>query len=366
MVEEIVRGVLDSFVCGLINEAVSIDDIYTQYYTDIPSDMYYDAVASDPTYNTNKPQKMGKYGKWILSLIRNGQISENDLDKVKGLLKKFEEHKATIVPNDIMRYSSLDQLETSINSIKDKEAISNNQKKHNEAQKVYEDDEWLVIVPLTESASKQYGRGTKWCTCANNNNLFEYYNSFGKLYININKKKGRKYQFHFESGEFKNELNKDIKFTVKDYLNNSVADIVGLSVGLRRYYLDNIEYGVSGLLKSINEKLSDGINKIKDGAPFENSLLTISESDDGKVKIISINGLYNFVNSDTLELVSPKHWFKFCEPFLTVVYNGKEYQISDVELVNGYRYLIDTKGNFYDLDDWEDYQELNPPYGLEN
>ena len=64
----------------------------------------------------------------------------------------------------------------------------------------------MIIVPHTEEASCYYGKGTQWCTAANNgNNMFEYYNDNGNLYININKLTHEKYQFHFETDSFMDE-----------------------------------------------------------------------------------------------------------------------------------------------------------------
>jgi hypothetical protein len=59
-------------------------------------------------------------------------------------------------------------------------------------------------------SSQFWGQGTKWCTSARNedDNMFDYYNTQGPLYIIISKKikdeKNRqlKYQMHFESAQF--------------------------------------------------------------------------------------------------------------------------------------------------------------------
>ena len=61
--------------------------------------------------------------------------------------------------------------------------------KENEACRLFEDKDWLVIQPLTEQAAIIYGRGTQWCTSATRSyNYFERYNSQGPLFILISKK----------------------------------------------------------------------------------------------------------------------------------------------------------------------------------
>jgi hypothetical protein len=82
--------------------------------------------------------------------------------------------------------------------------------KQNEAKKMYEDDIFVVIHPLTEAASCLYGKGTQWCTAAKDCSKFEHYNSQGKLYIIIDKQSGEKYQFHAESNSYMDETDMPI------------------------------------------------------------------------------------------------------------------------------------------------------------
>ncbi|GHT25514.1 hypothetical protein AGMMS4957_20440 [Bacteroidia bacterium] len=96
-----------------------------------------------------------------------------------------------------------------------KELVSNRQKvrhiKETEAERMYEDDTFVVVHPLTKAASCVYGKGTQWCTAAANcYNSFNYYNGMGNLYIIINKKRGKKFQFQFETRSFMDETDYEI------------------------------------------------------------------------------------------------------------------------------------------------------------
>ena len=53
-----------------------------------------------------------------------------------------------------------------------------------------------LAIPETEEASCELGRGTKWCTAARENNMFDYYSEEAPLYV-WRDKNGEKYQFHF-------------------------------------------------------------------------------------------------------------------------------------------------------------------------
>jgi len=69
----------------------------------------------------------------------------------------------------------------------------------------------IVVYWLkTKAAAKFYGQLTKWCTAAEKENKFEYYNSKGKIYMITVKKKGEnasRYQLHAEKHEFMDESN---------------------------------------------------------------------------------------------------------------------------------------------------------------
>ena len=72
----------------------------------------------------------------------------------------------------------------------------------------HDTDAYKVIVPFTEEASKFFGRGTRWCTAAESNNMFsEYYKGerdpAKRLWIVIFKgQKGKKWQLHIATGQF--------------------------------------------------------------------------------------------------------------------------------------------------------------------
>jgi hypothetical protein len=66
-----------------------------------------------------------------------------------------------------------------------------------------------LVSPTTEEAACELGKGTKWCTSADTNNYFNYYNKQGPMYIW--KDKTGKYQFHFDSIQLKNSADRDLE-----------------------------------------------------------------------------------------------------------------------------------------------------------
>jgi hypothetical protein len=202
------------YVIDFLFEASS-EELYQKYYKDIPQDIYNQIIKADPT-STDK--KNGKYCKWLLDLYKNKKLLIEDLYKATEYLTLFNKYGNKLSKNQIQMYKSLPELFQEIKQFQEKvpqeDLMSNKDKnkdiKEHQTRKVYEDDEWLVVVPKTKESSIFWGQGTQWCTAAKKANKFNYYNEQGTLYIIISKKikddKNRqlKYQIHFESAQFMN------------------------------------------------------------------------------------------------------------------------------------------------------------------
>ena len=226
-------------------EAATLNDIYTKYYSKIPQDIFNQIISADPTYNSNKPDKMGKYGKWLLQLYINRRLKIEDLYKATNYLKCFIDYYNVIQDKDINKIKSLQELYDVVRPYLDGNAATSKsdevRKIKEGAEKVYEDERWLVIVPHTKEASCYYGKGTQWCTAADkSNNMFDQYNNDGPLYINIDKLNNRKYQFHFETNSFMDENDNEI--------DGPIAKTCELSDGLCDWYRENVD-GVNMLFE---------------------------------------------------------------------------------------------------------------------
>lgn len=247
--------ITESQMFDLILEAATIQDIYQKYYSNIPEDIFQEIISADPTYNPQKPQKMGKYGKWLLNLYKQNKLKDEDLYKATDYLSYFVKYYNRIENKDINKISDLPSLFNVIRPFKEAEdngeemATSKSdeiRKIKEDAEKFYEDDTWLVIVPHSQEASCYYGKNTQWCTAATDSyNMFNQYYNKGLLYININKKTNKKYQFHFETNSFMDETDTPI--------NSPIAKTIGLSNGLVQSYANKYGgYAVISLNCSIN------------------------------------------------------------------------------------------------------------------
>ncbi len=131
----------------LILEAATIQDIYQKYYSNIPQDIFQEIISADPTYNTEKPNKMGKYGKWLLGIYLKGNLKTEDLYKVTDYLSYFVKYYNRIENKDINKISDLPSLFNVIRPFK--EAEDNGEEmatsKSDEIRKIKEDAEFYKV-----------------------------------------------------------------------------------------------------------------------------------------------------------------------------------------------------------------------------
>ena len=294
----------ESVITRIISESLleaTASEIHGKYYQDVPEQDYRQLVFADPTSNQQK-DKMGKYGKWILNLYKQGKLKTGDIPELRDSLTSFDKFKNNLEKKDINQYRSVPELYNAIEPFtKDpNQATSKSDElrktKQQGAEKVYEDEEWLVIVPKTEQAACLYGKGTKWCTAATDgNNMFKYYEGHGPLFININKRTGRKYQFHFDSKQFMDEQDNPI--------GTNIPGTIGMTQGLYNFYASNkTECPYAKILFRFGN-----FNFV-----FEN------EEDDTVVFYTFANeetNGYGWIDYNTMDSLTGDELFKDCNPF---------------------------------------------------
>jgi len=156
---------------------------------------------------------------WLAMNYANERIArwEDIASRAVPALLKFKAllRKPNLTPplpvRDMNQIKGLSALEDITEQYEEKEAVSNRVQSSAEEQKFYDtkqailfhnDNQVKVVIPKTVAASKFFGKGTRWCTAAENNNRFAEYNDEGPLYIVILKGTNAKYQFHWESNQF--------------------------------------------------------------------------------------------------------------------------------------------------------------------
>lgn len=160
-------------------------------------------AKADPTGNNHK------YLQWIVNMYVKGQFKLEDVKRLQADVREFERVRSHLELKDINQYKTLKDLYAVLDPLEGKEVISNKEADRQAEAKFYESgqakllhrSEGLKLIELhSTEASTFFGRGTKWCTAGNENNMFDTYYAKGPLYVII--KNGEKFQFHFETAQF--------------------------------------------------------------------------------------------------------------------------------------------------------------------
>jgi hypothetical protein len=126
-----------------------------------------------------------EYDDWAVGLGIEMMGSDN-----MDALNEFERHaKANRITNpDISQYKDFNQINDAVLEANEKVRMKELEK---QVIKLYDDDEWSVVIPLSYEASKIYGANTKWCT-TQERYWNDYYKTYKLIYIQ-NKKTNDKY-----------------------------------------------------------------------------------------------------------------------------------------------------------------------------
>lgn len=130
-------------------------------------------------------QELNPNNKFLLFLGKVLTPNEIDVDKVKKILIDFNKYQNVLSDKDINNYDTLDSVLSAISNHENK--LRREVKKVEGADILYEDDRFVVILPLNYKASCYYGSGTKWCVTSSEN-YFKNYDNTGKVFFVIDKK----------------------------------------------------------------------------------------------------------------------------------------------------------------------------------
>ena len=187
---------------------ISVKDGFTKFYSKTMKPEVFEVIVA-----TSQPQEKNillPLTKWVLKLYeKNPRQTMNELQLLNidggiNILQMFQRLKdLNILTNnsaDIGRYSSIRELYTVVKMFnpEDLEGDNTERKKRlmrsefiearNDIDKLYEDDEWLVVSPKSYEASVYWGHGTSWCTAyKDQRTYYDNYSRQGRLYMDRNR-----------------------------------------------------------------------------------------------------------------------------------------------------------------------------------
>jgi len=191
-----------------------------------------------------------KYTDFILKALDPNSDIDMNVDIAVGLIKDFDKYQSQFPKKDINQYVSFIELESVVNHViekhKDKELAK-------QVDKIYEDENFSVLVPKTIEASCKYGSGTKWCTTVKNADHFKRYTSGKQGLYYIIRKKGNQTEPHYKVAVHINEIGNETWYDAEDRMMNSD------SVRLFREYFSEL---YSKILEDNKEKRKPNLKEV--------------------------------------------------------------------------------------------------------
>ena len=153
-----------------------------------------------------------KHLQWMIKMYANGTYRLEDSTRLFHALSQFVSKKNALPIKDIGQYKSLADLE---DAVEDQEVVKSKRQEKQDiktegADVIFKSAAYTIIHLKTEAAATYYGKNTKWCTTGNQNNMFDYYNEDGPIYVILDHKIDKKFQVHWESEQFMNARDEQI------------------------------------------------------------------------------------------------------------------------------------------------------------
>ena len=177
---------------------------------------------------------------------------------IGAVFKDWLSYRNLTKSSDIFQYKSERELAGELQDAKEK-SFTKKLKKASAGEdfdKIWENDDMLIVVPKSHVGACKFGQGTKWCTASKQNNYFDSYYKKGILYRVL--QKNDNYKELFSNFQMNNKLVSDIENLSK------------VSINLRRKenstsMVDKVDYayGNKSTLEFLNSLPSEGYKAIK-------------------------------------------------------------------------------------------------------
>jgi hypothetical protein len=189
---------MNNKIKGLILETVSevllegrLEDVKSKYPEENAGDI--DRLSQgDPSGNNkylawmaNQLITVGEHNhEYIIDIVKrfhkeqariNPTMSKEVVEANSELYPGRESRRVSNNPKDINSYSTIEGVEKVI------EVAEENVPSSTERDKIYQDDNWTVIVPKTHQASCKYGVHSAWCVSTSNERWYNNYTENGML-----------------------------------------------------------------------------------------------------------------------------------------------------------------------------------------
>lgn len=189
------------------------------------------------------PTKTGEALQWLANIYIAGEFKLEDVSRINEELTKFFKFKSKLENKNLNSYKSIDDLYATLEKFTDEDSsLSKRQEeinlKNNEVEWIIKTPDFKALIPKTEAASKKYGSGTKWCTAADKDCMFNSYNESGDLIIIIagSGASAKKFQLHYKSDSFMNDKDRPVSKAEIKYLSSFPQYKELLEILIKKHY----------------------------------------------------------------------------------------------------------------------------------
>lgn len=212
------------------------------------------------TFNTLKDADFTKTKKYLERMLKYS-LDTIPTGYLKNIPEEFEKYSKYLEIKDI--YNPVyDDYYDLVQTLKDAEKVKLEKsfKREGNVVVLYEDDNFLLVRPITINGSQRYGYGTKWCTTQQS--VFDDYSSSGELFYLMVKKSDVKFAF-FYTDPFKGvEMfdQNDSRLEIVDMVNDLTFDEIKTMCKLMEdYVIDRYE---EKMVNKEKEKLRKVLKKL--------------------------------------------------------------------------------------------------------
>src|SRR3990167_7132086 len=118
-------------------------------------------------FKREDPEGNLKYLLWQVKQLERKEPA----NEIISLIDQFHKMKDKLKQKDLFKYETLGDLRFAFEELSKKEEIKIAKQ---DAEKIYEDERFLVIFPKTKEASCKYGKDTRWCISATESENYFY------------------------------------------------------------------------------------------------------------------------------------------------------------------------------------------------
>ena len=178
------------------------------------------------------PDGTKRNAQWLLNLLLKNNMQMEDLPEARDSITAFMQHQRQLPAEqrDLNRFKNLGDLEAALQPLKGTQVVSQRQQDRQveqgmfaQTKVVYNDAQYRILIPNTVEAATYFGVNTRWCTAYTDpaRNMFNHYAKQGPLYIVLDKANNQRWQFHFESNQFMDEMDRQIN--LRDFVQQHPA-----------------------------------------------------------------------------------------------------------------------------------------------